>query len=205
MAPAPSDKVRESVRRLCRQHGGAVRTSQVLNAGVHRRDLYALRDAGFLEPLARGLYRLAESPKLSNPDLVTVALKVPEGVVCLVSALAFHQITTQIPHEVSIAVPRGAEAPRLQFPPIRVCWFSRPGMTEGVETHELDGVKVRICSPERTLADCFKYRNKIGFDVALEALKLYRARRRPRVDLLLKYAGICRVERIMRPYIEATL
>jgi predicted transcriptional regulator of viral defense system len=182
-----------------------MRTSQLLKAGVHPRDVYALRDGGFLEPLARGLYRLAELPSLSNPDLVTVALKVPEGVVCLVSALAFHQITTQIPHEVSIAVPRGTETPRLRYPPIRVFWFSRLGMTEGAEVHELDDAKVRIFSPEKTLADCFKYRNKIGLEIALEALKLYRSRRQVKVDLLLKYAALCRVERIMRPYIEAIL
>lgn len=197
--------VQEAVRRLCRRQGGAVRTSQLLQAGVHPRDVYALRDAGFLESLARGLYRLAELPPLSHPDLVTVALKAPEGVVCLVSALAFHELTTQIPHEVSIALPRGAEPPRLQFPPIRVFWFSRPAMAEGVELHELDGATVRIFGPEKTLADCFKYRNKLGLEIALEALKLYRSRRRMNVDLLLKYAALCRVQRVMRPYIEALL
>ncbi len=205
MGQAPSRKVQESVRRLCRRQGGTIRTSQLLRAGIHPRDVYALRDAGFLEPLARGLYRLAGLPPLSNPDLVTVALKVPESVVCLVSALAFHQLTTQIPHEVSIAVPRGTEAPRLRFPPIRVFWFSRSAMTEGIEVHELDGAKVRVFGPEKTLADCFKYRNKIGLEVALEALKLFRGRRRMKVDLLLKYAALCRIERIMRPYIEAIL
>lgn len=197
--------VQEAVRRLCRRQGGTVRTSQLLRAGVHPRDVYALRDAGFLEPLARGLYRLAGLPPLSNPDLVTVALKVPEGVVCLVSALAFHQLTTQIPHEVSIAVPRGTEAPRLRFPPIKVFWFSHPAVTEGIEVHEMDNARVRVFSPEKTVADCFKYRNKIGLEVALEALKLYRGRRRMKVDLLLKYAALCRIERIMRPYIEAIL
>lgn len=203
MGQAPSRKVQESVRRLCRQQGGTVRTSQLLQAGVHPRDVYALRDAGFLEPLARGLYRLAGLPPLSNPDLVTVALKVPEGVVCLVSALAFHQLTTQIPHEVSIAVPRGTEAPRLRFPPIKVFWFSRPAMTEGIEVHELDGAKVRVFSPEKTLADCFKYRNKIGLDVALEALRECLRRRRASVDNLWKFARVGRVERVMRPYLEA--
>lgn len=197
--------VQEAVRRLCRRQGGTVRTSQLLQAGIHPRDVYALRDAGFLEPLARGLYRLAELPPLSHPDLVTVALKAPEGVVCLVSALAFHELTTQIPHEVSIAMPRGAEPPRLQFPPIRVFWFSRSAMAEGVELHELDGATVRIFGPEKALADCFKYRNKLGLEIVLEALKLYRSRRRMNVDLLLKYAALCRVQRVMRPYIEALL
>lgn len=197
--------MQNTVRRLCQSHHGTVRTSQLLAAGIHPRDVYALRDSGFLEQLARGLYRLAALPPLSNPDLVTVALKVPEGVVCLVSALAFHELTTQIPHEVSIAVSRGTETPRLPFPPIKVFWFSRPTMTEGVEMHTLDGVEVRVFSPEKTLADCFKYRNKIGMEIALEALRLYRRRRRMKVDLLLKYAAVCRIERVMRPYIEAVL
>lgn len=205
MGRTSAKQVREAVRRLCRKQGGVVRTSQLLQAGIHPRDVYALRDAGFLDPLARGLFRLAELPPLSHPDLVTVALKAPEGVVCLVSALAFHELTTQIPHEVSIALPRGAEAPRLQFPPIRVHWFSRPAMDEGVELHELDGATVRIFGPEKTLADCFKYRNKLGLEIAVEALKLYRNRRAMNVDLLLAYAAVCRVERVMRPYIEALL
>lgn len=205
MATRVSSTIQNSVSRLAQAHGGTVRTSQMLRAGIHPRDVYALRDEGFLEPLARGLYRLASLPPLSHPDLVTVALKVPEGVVCLVSALAFHELTTQIPHEVSIAVPRGTEAPRLPFPPIRVFWFARPAMTAGLATHTLDGVEVRIFSPEKTLADCFKYRNKIGMEIALEALKLYRQRRRVKVDLLLKYAAVCRIERVMRPYLEAIL
>lgn len=205
MSKEVSEKVHATVRRVCRTHGGTVRTSQLQRAGIHPRDVYALRDNGFLEPLARGLYRLAELPPLSNPDLVTVGLKVPEGVICLVSALVFHQLTTQIPHEVSLAVPRGTEPPRLRFPPIKVFWFSHLAMTEGVEVHEIDKVNVRVFGPEKTVADCFKYRNKIGLEVALEALKFYRRRRRMKVDLLLKYAAICRIERIMRPYIEAIL
>jgi predicted transcriptional regulator of viral defense system len=205
MAKRVSRTIQGSVRRLAQAHGGTIRTSQLLEAGIHPRDVYALRDSGFLEPLARGLYRLAGLPPLSHPDLVTVALKVPEAVVCLVSALAYHELTTQIPHEVSIAVPRGTETPRLPFPPIKVFWFSRPAMTEGIETHTLDSIQVRVFSPEKTVADCFKYRNKIGMEIALEALKLYRQRRRVKVDLLLKYAAVCRIERVMRPYLEAVL
>ena len=124
---------------------------------------------------------------------------------CLVSALAYHELTTQVPYQVHLALPRGAEPPRLDYPPLRVVWFTGEAFTEGVETHELDGVRVRIYGPEKTLADCFKYRHKIGVDVAVEALRLYRERRPLRASELLGYARICRVEKVMRPYLEALL
>jgi predicted transcriptional regulator of viral defense system len=163
------------------------------------------RDAGIIEPLSRGLYRLADSPPLANPDLVTVALRTPEGVVCLISALAFHQLTTQIPHEVHLALRRGSEPPRIDHPPVRTYWFAKAAFEAGIETHRLDSIPVRIYSPEKTLADCFKYRNKIGLDTAVEAVRLYRERRRPSVDALMKYAQVCRVAKVMRPYLEAIL
>jgi predicted transcriptional regulator of viral defense system len=188
-----------------RGHGGLLKTTDALHAGIHPRTLYAMRDAGFLEQLSRGLYRLAEMPALGNPDLVSVALKVPGGVICLISALSFHEITTQIPHEVYVALERGARAPRLDYPPLRVFRFTGKAFTEGVEDHEIDGVSARIYSPEKTLADCFKYRNKIGLDTALEALRLYRQRKPIKVEALIEFARICRVERVMRPYLEAVL
>ena len=180
-------------------------TRKAIDLGIHPRTLYRLRDEGTLESLGRGLYRLAEMPALEHPDLVTVALKVPAGVICLVSALSFHEITTEIPHEVYIALPRGAEQPRIAHPPMRVFRFGGPAHTEGVETHRLDGVAVQIYCAEKTLADVFKFRNKIGMDTALEALRLYAERRRPRVDAILRFARVCRVERVMRPYLEAIL
>jgi len=187
------------------KHGGMLRTREALRAGIHPHTLYSLRDAGKLERVTRGVYRLADIPPLGNPDLVTVAKRVPAGVVCLISALAFHDLTTQIPHEVHLALPRGAEKPRLKFPPIRTYRFSGEAFTEGVETHELDGVGVRIYSPEKTLADCFKFRNRIGLDTILEAVRFYRERKRVKVDELMRYAEICRVKNVIRPYLEALL
>jgi predicted transcriptional regulator of viral defense system len=182
-----------------------LRMAQALRSGIHRRTLYALRDAGLTEQLSRGLYRLADTQPLGNPDLVTVAAKVPKGVICLLSALAFHELTTQIPHEVYVAIPRNAEAPRLDHPPVRSFRFSGLAFSEGIETHRMDGVSVRIYSREKTLADCFKYRNKIGLDTALEALRLYKEQGRINVDAILRYAAICRVTKVMRPYLEAVL
>jgi predicted transcriptional regulator of viral defense system len=192
-------------RRIFRQSGGVLRTSAALRAGIHPRTLYEMRDKGIVEQVARGLFRLAGLPPSANPDLLTVAAKVPAGVICLISALAFHELTTQIPHEVHIALPRGAEPPRLPHPPLRVFWFTGLAFTEGVEVHKQDGIDLRVYNAEKTLADCFKYRNKLGLDTVLEALRLYRSRRRPKVNELIKFARICRVEKVMRPYLEATL
>jgi predicted transcriptional regulator of viral defense system len=188
-----------------RRRGGVLRTNEALRAGVHPRVFYAMRDAGLIEPLSRGVYRLTELPPLGNPDLVTVQLRVPEAVICLVSALAFHEITTQIPHEVQIALRRPAREPQLPYPPLHTFWFSGKTYTAGIETHQTDDISLKVYSPEKTLADCFRYRKKLGLEVVLEALRLYRERKSIRVAKLLEYARICRVEKVMRPYLEALL
>lgn len=188
-----------------RKHGGILRTAEALRAGIHPATLYVMRDHGALEVVSRGVYRLAGGSPLGNPDLVTVATRVRGGVICLISALAFHELTTQIPHEVHVALPRGAEEPRLDHPPIKTYRFTGAAHTEGAEPHELDGVSVRIYSPEKTLADCFKFRNRVGIDTVVEAVRFYRERKRVRVDDLMRYAAICRVRRIIRPYLEALL
>jgi predicted transcriptional regulator of viral defense system len=151
------------------------------------------------------LYRLADLPSLGNPDLVSVSLKIPSGVICLISALAYHEITTQVPHEVYVALERGTEPPRLGHPPIHIFWFSGQAFTLGIQTHKIDDVTVRIYSLEKTIVDCFKYRNKIGLDTAIEALKLYREKKRFKPEDLMQTARVCRVEKIMRPYLEALL
>ena len=189
---------------LFREHGGMLRMSDVLRAGIARRTLYAMRDSGVIVQLSRGVYRLAAMPGLGAPDLVTVTTRVPGGVVCLISALAFHELTTQIPHAIDIAIARGAEKPRIDYPPVNVYWFSGTAFTSGIETPAVDGRAVRVYSAEKSIADAFKYRNKIGTDVAVEALKTWRERRRAPIERLLEQARICRVERVIRPYLEAT-
>lgn len=186
-----------------RARGGTLRMSEAIDAGISRRTLYAMRDAGVLDQLSRGVYRLASLPGLSAPDLVTVASRIPNGVVCLISALVFHELTTQVPHAVDVAVARGTEKPRIDYPPVRVYWFSGEAFESGIETQNIDGKQVRIYSPEKSVADAFKYRNKIGMDVALEALRTWHSRRASSVERLLECARICRVERVMRPYLEA--
>jgi predicted transcriptional regulator of viral defense system len=188
---------------LFRDHGGQLRMSEALRLGMSRYMLYKMRDRGVIERVSRGIYRLVDLPPIGDPDLVTVALRVPGGVVCLISALAFHGLTTQIPHEVSIAIPRDSRPPKLEHPPVRIYRFGTEAYAAGIEVHLLDEVPIRIYSPEKTLADAFKFRNRIGMDVVQEALRSYRARRRPDFDAVLRFARICRVERVMLPYLEA--
>lgn len=190
---------------LFRKHGGIMRMAKAIQTGIHRRTLYAMRDAGILEQLSRGLYRLADAPPLASPDLVAVARRAPRGVICLISALAFHDLTTQIPHEVYLAVPRDSEPPRLDYPPIRVFRFANQAFTAGVETRDMDGTRVRVYSREKTLADCFKYRNKIGLETTVEALKRYKQQGRIDAEVLMRHAQTCRVAKVIRPYLEAVL
>lgn len=191
--------------RIFREHRGLLRTSQARRLGIHPRDLYGMRNARIIEPVGRGLHRLAGMPPPVNPDLFSVATNIPQGIVCLISALSYHGITTQVPHDVYVALKKGAEKPRLDYPPTRFVWVSEPAFSDGEELHRVDGVPLRIYSPEKTVADCFKFRNHIGLDVAIEALRFWREKRRSRTAVLLKHARLCRVERVMKPYLEAIL
>jgi predicted transcriptional regulator of viral defense system len=181
-----------------------LRTSDAIRLGVHPRTLYALRDRGELERIGRGIYRLSTAPPLTNPDLVAVAIRVPRAVVCLISALARHGLTTQVPHTIDLALPSHAQVPKIESVPIRVFWYPKPSFSAGIDTVTIDHVPVRVYSPEKTIADCFKYRNKIGLDIAIEALRTYRQRRRkPDFRELSRFAQVDRVEKVMRPYLEA--
>jgi len=200
-----TESATENTIKIIREHGGAIRASVAAKSGIHPQTLSVLKKKGRLELISRGVYRLAELPPTGNPDLEIIASRIPNGVICLISALAFHEITTQIPHEVNIALKYGAETPRIDYPPISVHRFSGKAFDAGIEEHKLDGFTVRVYSPEKTIADCFKFRNKIGMDIVLEALKIYKKRNRFKIDELLKYAKINRMEKIMTPYLEAML
>ena len=194
----------EAERTLIREAGGCFRMSDALRMGISRRTLYLMRDLGIIQPLSRGLYRLSELPDLAEPDLVVATLRIHEGVLCLISALAFHGLTTQVPHEIQIAIDRHRRSPvRIDYPPVRVFRFSGPAFAEGVETSTIDGISIKVYSPEKTIADCFKFRLKLGVDVAIEALKLWWNRPNRDVSALIRYARICGVERVIRPYVEA--
>ena len=190
---------------IIREKNGLIRTSEAIKSGIHPRILYALRDSEKIEQVSRGLYRLTEFDALSNYDVVIVASRAPNAVICLISALSFYGLTTQIPHAVAIAIGRNSKIPKIHFPPISVHRFSDESFSQGIEIYTIDGVGVRIYSAEKTLVDCFKFRKKIGIDVVLEALKFYKSRHKIDIGKLIEYAKICRVEKIMMPYLEASL
>jgi len=203
--PKNDNRAVDLAREIFTKAGGVLRTREALAAGIHPRTLYSMRDSHLIELLERGLYRLTGLPPLTDPDLVTVAMKSPNAVLCLVSALSFHNITSEIPHVVHLAIKRGAEPPRIAHPPTKVYWFSGEAFSSGIEDHLVNKKTARVYSVEKTLADCFKYRNKIGMDTVLEALAFYRDRKKTQPRELLKFAKICRVENVMQPYLEATL
>lgn len=187
-----------------RQHGGVLRTKQALALGIHPAALYQLRNDGRLAELARGLYRVADEPEASHPDLAVVAARAPNTVVCLISALAFHDLTTQVPAVVHLAVPRGNyHRVNLTPLPVQVYQFDANTFAAGREIHELSGTRIKVYGAARSVVDVFKFRHKIGLDVALEALRLARSRNRVAIKELLHFARLLRVERPMRPYLEA--
>ena len=195
--------MKKTPEKIFHENGGQLRMCEALKRGISRYMLYKLRDKGIIEQISRGVYRLRDLPPIGNPDLITISLRFPNSVVCLVSALSFHGITTQIPHLVSVAIPRRSRPPSLEYPPVQSHQFSEAAYTAGIETHQIDGVAVKIYTIEKTLADCFKFRNTIGMDIVLEALKLYRERKKFDLARLIKYGKICRVESVMKPYLEA--
>lgn len=197
-------KTREAnARETFRKAGGVLRTGQALRAGIHPRDLYALREAGLLDTLSRGVYRLAHLPPLAEPDFTTVATRVPKAVIAVVSALHFHRLTTEIPHAVSIALPRGTGRPRLEWPPLRVYRFSGAMYAESIEIHERDGVKLKVYGAAKTVADCFRLRSRLGIDLAVDALRTGLEERKFTPAEIMRSAKTCRVVAIVRPYLEA--
>jgi predicted transcriptional regulator of viral defense system len=193
---------RQKVLKLARRARG-VTAREIAAAGIHRQVLSRLVGTGEIERVVRGLYKLPAQPITEHHGLTMAASSVPQGVVCLLSALQFHGIGTQLPSEIWIAVDRRSRRPTLKYPPLRIFRFSGDALTEGVDLHRIEGQSVRVYGVAKTLADCFKYRNKIGLDVALEALREAWRARQFTTDELDRYARICRVQRVMQPYLEA--
>lgn len=193
-------------RTIFAKHRSPIRTSDAIRLGIHPRTLYQLRDSAEIERIGRGLYRLASDRAIGNPDWIAISVRAPKAVFCLISALAHHRLTTQVPHMIDIAIPSHAQLPRIDDLPIRAFWYPETSLAVGVENVKIDGVGVRVFSAEKTIADCFKYRNKIGLDVAIEALRLYRERNgRKGMKSILQFAEVDRVKQIILPYIEAIL
>ena len=182
---------------------GLLRVCDLTSRGLHPEYLRRLYQKGLVRREGRGLYIAADAEISVHYGLAQVAKRVSHGVICLLSALSFHEIGTQLPHQVWMAIDRRAAKPKMQYPPLRVMRFSGAALTEGIETYQIEGVPVQIFNPSKTVADCFKYRNKIGLDVALEALKECILDRRTTMDDLWHFAKVCRMTNVMRPYMEA--
>lgn len=196
------NKAAEKLIDLARSQG-LIRPRDLPPLGIPRVSLTRAVRRGQLERIGRGLYGLPGREVSAQGALAEVAIRVPNGVVCLLSALRFHSLTTQAPFEVWLAIENKATRPKLDYPPLRIVRFSGAALTEGVEEHIVDGVTVRITSVAKTVADCFKYRNKIGLDVALEALREAWHEKRMTSDEIWHYAKVCRVANVMRPYLES--
>ncbi|MDF1800318.1 MAG: type IV toxin-antitoxin system AbiEi family antitoxin domain-containing protein [Planctomycetota bacterium] len=199
-SPSPTSLVLELVARK-----GLVRPSDLDVLGVHRMVLTRLVAKGLLERIDRGVYRLADAEPLGAPDLALIATRVPAGVLGLVTALSHHGLTDQIPKWVDVILARSTPSPRIEYPPLRLFWASEAAHSQGVETFNLDGVEVRMTSPAKTVADCFKYRGRVGLDVAIEALKSGLASRAFSPAEFLAAAEVDRVTRVVRPYVDALL
>jgi predicted transcriptional regulator of viral defense system len=198
MPNSTEDKVMTLVK-----HAGVLRPRDLTQHDISRQYLLRLQRRGQLQKVGRGLYIASETHLTEHHSLVEACKRVPRGIICLLSALRFHGLTTQAPSEVWMAIDDKAWRPKVDNPRLRVVRFSGEALTAGIEEHVIEHVDVRIYGPAKTVADCFKYRNKIGLDVALEALRDCWRHRRATMDELWKYAKVCRVANVMRPYLES--
>jgi len=198
MAPSVKQRTLQLARRL-----GVLRPRDLARHGIPREYLVRLHREGVLERPARGLYVLADAEVDEHQSLLEACKRVPRGIICLLSALRFHGLTTQAPFEVWIAIDAKARLPKVEYPPLRIIRFSGEAQTEGIEEHVIRGATLRVTCAARTVVDCFKYRNKVGLDVALEALRDCRKQRKATVDELCRIAQTRRMLNIMRPYLES--
>ncbi|MFT7637676.1 MAG: putative transcriptional regulator of viral defense system [Candidatus Omnitrophota bacterium] len=188
-----------------KKHGGMMSYAAIIKAGFHNDTLQNLVVSGRVQKLDRAVYKIKELDDLENPDLVMTAIRAPKGVVCLVSALAFYEVTDEIPRNVDLAIPRGAHANKIEYPPVKYHRFSLPTWKAGIEIKKIGGQEVRVYSLAKTLADCFKFRNKIGSGVVRNSLKTALSERKVSPNEIMKYAKICRVVNVIKPILESLI
>jgi predicted transcriptional regulator of viral defense system len=196
--PSPAQRVQQLIRRQ-----GMLRSRDLAAHRIPREYLSRLLAEGVVQRPARGIYVLADAKPTENQSLVEACLRVPHGIVCLLSALRIHHLTTQSPFETWLAIASKARLPKIDYPPIRFVRFSAAALTDGIEEHRLQKQTIRVTSPARTVVDCFVYRHKIGLDVALEALRDCRRKKLATMDEIYSVAQDRRIGRVMRPYLES--
>lgn len=188
-----------------KQKGGMASFSEFNESGFNKALIKVCLESNDIGKLDRGLYVLSKGMSPSNPDFVAISIKVPKGTICLLSALAFHEATDEIPKYVDVAIPRGTYESKIKYPPVKYYRFALNTWKAGIEKHEIDGHAVKIYSLAKTISDCFKFRNQIGMNVAREALKIAITEKKVKPNDIMKYAKICRVDKIIKPILEAIL
>jgi len=197
--------IMNKINKVFKKHNGFARTNDILAAGIHRRDIKRMRDEGRIIRVKRGLYRLSEIPLVSNQGYIDLARAVPEGVICLLSALSYHELTTFNPSVISMALCRGRRRPKIEYPPVEFYYISKKQFKAGVDEIKIKGHKIRIYCPEKTICDCFRYRSKLGLDIAKEGLSEYLKRKGRNLESLFEYAEICRVKKLMEIWVNAMI
>ena len=188
-----------------KKEGGLVSYKEIIKAGFNKAFLRDKLNSGRIQKVDRALYRLSDGITLSNPDFVTVSIKASKGVICLLSALAFHEATSEIPHYINIAIPRGAWVNKINYPPVKFYHFASEAWEAGIEKYEIEEYEIKVYSLAKTITDCFKFRNKIGMNIAREALKIAITEKGVQPKEIMQYAEICRVDNIIKPILEAML
>jgi len=198
---------KEKLNSVARQHSGVFTARDAEGVGISTRTFYRLRDSGQIVCISRGVFQLVDmdNNETTTPDYAAIKMRIPESIICLISALYHHDLTTEIPRRIHLAIHRNAHIPRIDYPPVSIYRMSSTPFSAGVEQMEIGGVTMNVFSPEKTIADCFKYRDKLGLDLAVEGLKNYLFRPAARPTSVLEMAKICRVGNVIKPYLEALL
>jgi len=195
----------ERIYKVFKKHNGFARTKNILSAGIHSRDVKRARDAGQIIRVKRGLYRLTNIPLISHQGFIDLAYVVPEGVICLLSALSYYELTTFNSSIISMAICRGSRRPKIEYPPVEFYYFSKKQFEAGINKIKIKGHEIRIYNPEKTICDCFRYRNKLGLDIAKEGLSEYLRRKDRNLEKLLEYAEICRIKPLLQTWLNAIM
>jgi len=188
-----------------KKKGGMASFSELDKAGFNKAIIKVSLENDNIVRLDRGLYSLSEGMSFSNPDFVAISIKIPRGIICLLSALAFHEATNEIPKYIDVAIPRGTHENKIKYPPVKFYRFALNTWKAGVEKHEIEGHKIKVYSLAKTVADCFKFRNRIGVNVAREALKTAVIEKHIKPKDIMKNAKICRVDKIIKPILESMI
>jgi len=195
----------ERIYKVFKTHKGFARTKDILVTGIHHREIKRARDEGQIIRVKRGLYRLANIPLISNQGFIDLDRAVPEGVICLFSALSYYELTTFSPTIISMAICRGSRRPKIEYPPVEFYHFSKKQFEAGINQIKIKAHEIRIYNPEKTICDCFRYRNKLGLDIAKEGLSEYLKRKDLNLEKLLEYAEICRIKPLLQTWLNAMI